>query len=243
VTPFDLYAVAGVLVFLVGLVRLVTSSHLLRLILALHVMGSGAFLVLVATAYRFRAPEPDPVPHAMVLTGIVVTMGVTAFAVALVRRIHARHRPRVAARPPGGCTRSGAQALLMTAEGATGQDGWRPRRRSRCSCRWRRRCIAFVVGGRAHGRGTRSEAQPRRSRRRGAWQVIYERRPWRYEVGGWGAPAGIDLYVDGISAMLLLTTAGSACSWPPSPGGTSRRPITTSGRRLLAALALRRSPR
>ncbi len=88
-STFDLYAVAGVLVFLIGLLRLVTSTHLLRLVLALHVMGSGVFLVLIATAYRDGAPDPDPVPHAMVLTGIVVTMAVTAFAVALVRRIHA----------------------------------------------------------------------------------------------------------------------------------------------------------
>jgi len=86
----DLYAMAGVIVFLVGLVRLLTDAHLLRLVLALHVMGSGTFLVLIATAFRFRAPAPDPVPHAMVLTGIVVTMGVTALAVALVRLFHAR---------------------------------------------------------------------------------------------------------------------------------------------------------
>jgi multicomponent Na+:H+ antiporter subunit C len=86
----DLYTAAGVVIFLVGLLRLLADAHLLRLVLALHVMGSGTFLVLVGTAYRFRDPDPDPVPHAMVLTGIVVTMGVTALAVALVRLFHAR---------------------------------------------------------------------------------------------------------------------------------------------------------
>ncbi|GAA5507981.1 complex I subunit 5 family protein [Novipirellula caenicola] len=29
----------------------------------------------------------------------------------------------------------------------------------------------------------------------------------RYEVGGWGAPLGIDLYVDGLSGLMLLMTA------------------------------------
>ena len=86
----DLYAMVGVIVFLLGLVRLLTDAHLLRLVLALHVMGSGTFLVLIATAFRFRDRAPDPVPHAMVLTGIVVTMGVTALAIALVRLFHAR---------------------------------------------------------------------------------------------------------------------------------------------------------
>jgi len=31
--------------------------------------------------------------------------------------------------------------------------------------------------------------------------------PFRYSVGGWGAPLGIDLYVDGLSAMMLILTA------------------------------------
>jgi len=43
---------------------------------------------LVAIAYR--GPEaPDPVPHAMVVTGIVVAFASTALAVALARHIHA----------------------------------------------------------------------------------------------------------------------------------------------------------
>lgn len=29
----------------------------------------------------------------------------------------------------------------------------------------------------------------------------------RYEVGGWGAPLGIDLYADGLSLLMLMTTA------------------------------------
>lgn len=29
----------------------------------------------------------------------------------------------------------------------------------------------------------------------------------RYKIGGWGAPLGIDLYVDGLSALMLLMTA------------------------------------
>jgi len=33
--------------------------------------------------------------------------------------------------------------------------------------------------------------------------------PRQYEVGGWGAPLGINLWADGLSAMMLAMTAGS----------------------------------
>ena len=48
-------------------------------------MGSGAFLVFVGLAQRDGAV--DPVPQAMVLTGIVVAVAATALALALARRL------------------------------------------------------------------------------------------------------------------------------------------------------------
>jgi multicomponent Na+:H+ antiporter subunit C len=50
-------------------------------------MGSGIFLVLVGLAQR--QDHADPVPQAMVLTGIVVAVAATALALALVRKLHA----------------------------------------------------------------------------------------------------------------------------------------------------------
>jgi len=38
------------------------------------------------------------------------------------------------------------------------------------------------------------------------WQVV-EQGAQRYAVGGWGAPLGIDLYVDGLSVLMLIVTA------------------------------------
>jgi multicomponent Na+:H+ antiporter subunit C len=89
IDPFLLYSVLGAALFCVGLHGLVTRPHLLRKLLALNVMGSAVFLFLVAVAYRNRDTAPDAVPHAMVLTGIVVAVSATAFALALLRRIHA----------------------------------------------------------------------------------------------------------------------------------------------------------
>lgn len=88
-TPFLLYGSAGVLLFVVGLHRLVTVRHLVRKVIAANVMAGGVFLLLIATAARDAVETPDPVPHAMVLTGIVVAVGITAFATALIRRLHA----------------------------------------------------------------------------------------------------------------------------------------------------------
>lgn len=93
------YGLAGAALFAIGLYGLVVRRHLLRKILALNVVGNGVFLVLVALAHRVAVP--DPVPHAMVLTGIVVAVSATAFGLALAVRIReATGRPELD-RTPG----------------------------------------------------------------------------------------------------------------------------------------------
>lgn len=82
-----IFALAGAALFAMGVAGVVLIAHLLRRVLAFNLMGSGAFLVLVGLAQR--AGAPDPVPQAMVLTGIVVAVAATALALALVRRLHA----------------------------------------------------------------------------------------------------------------------------------------------------------
>lgn len=84
-----LFRYTGVILFVVGMAGLLLVPHLLRRIMALNVMGSGVFLFLIATAYRGPHDAPDPVPHAMVLTGIVIAISLTGLAVALARRVHA----------------------------------------------------------------------------------------------------------------------------------------------------------
>lgn len=82
-----IFAGAGALLFAMGVAGVILLDHLLRRILAFNLMGSGAFLVLVGLAQR--AGVPDPVPQAMVLTGIVVAVAATALALALARRLFA----------------------------------------------------------------------------------------------------------------------------------------------------------
>ncbi|MFN4261541.1 MAG: sodium:proton antiporter [Gemmataceae bacterium] len=87
------YALVGVVLFAIGLYGLIIREQMLRKILALNIMGSSVFLLLVAVADRRPGRPPDPVPHAMVLTGIVVAVSATALALALARRLPARSEP------------------------------------------------------------------------------------------------------------------------------------------------------
>ncbi|SFF82023.1 NADH-quinone oxidoreductase subunit K [Neptunomonas qingdaonensis] len=82
-----LYALLGVGLFVLGLYALIIHAHLLRKILAINVMGTGVFLVLVALAAGNPDAPPDPVPHAMVITGIVVAVSATALALILMLKV------------------------------------------------------------------------------------------------------------------------------------------------------------
>jgi multicomponent Na+:H+ antiporter subunit C len=82
-----LYGLAGIGLAALGLRGSLAQVSLLRRLLALNLMGSGVFLMLGAVAYRGPGLPPDPVPQALVLTGIVVAVSATALALALRRRL------------------------------------------------------------------------------------------------------------------------------------------------------------
>ena len=79
-----LYAETGMILFSLGFYGLVICADLLKKGLALNLMSSGIFIFLVAIAYRGHGQTPDPVPHALVLTGIVVAISSTAFVLAVI---------------------------------------------------------------------------------------------------------------------------------------------------------------
>ncbi|MGB5606129.1 MAG: NADH-quinone oxidoreductase subunit K [Gammaproteobacteria bacterium] len=84
-----MYALTGCLLVALGLRTALLHGSLLHRVLALNVMGAGVFMLLIAVAYRGPGLPPDPLPHALVLTGIVVAVSATALALALARRLHA----------------------------------------------------------------------------------------------------------------------------------------------------------
>ncbi|TVQ88658.1 MAG: Na+/H+ antiporter subunit C [Chromatiaceae bacterium] len=85
--PQALYGAAGILLFVIGLWSLLVHASILRKLIAINIMGSGVFHVFIAVAYRGPALAPDPVPHALVLTGIVAAVSATALALALAARL------------------------------------------------------------------------------------------------------------------------------------------------------------
>jgi multicomponent Na+:H+ antiporter subunit C len=72
-----------------GLYGLLMDPHPLRKILAFNILGSGVFLLFGIIARKGAAAgfAADPVPQAMVITGIVVAFSATALAVALLLRL------------------------------------------------------------------------------------------------------------------------------------------------------------
>lgn len=87
VTLFGLCA--AVLVGL-GLYGAITHPQPLRKLIAFNLLGSGVFLMFGVIARRgaWQAVGGDPVPQALVITGIVVAFAATALAVALLLRLH-----------------------------------------------------------------------------------------------------------------------------------------------------------
>lgn len=83
-----LFAAAGIVG--IGVYGLLLADHLMRKLLALNLLGGGVFLLMVTLAAPGPVPggAPDPIPHALVITGLVIAVSATAFALALMERLH-----------------------------------------------------------------------------------------------------------------------------------------------------------
>jgi len=88
-TLFTLFGLCAALLVGLGLFGLMVNPHPLRKILAFNVLGTGVFLLFGAIAQRGAAAGMggDPVPQALLITGIVVAFSATALAVALLLRL------------------------------------------------------------------------------------------------------------------------------------------------------------
>ncbi|MFQ3596312.1 MAG: NADH-quinone oxidoreductase subunit K [Sphingomonadaceae bacterium] len=82
-------AVAGALLVAIGLAGLLAGPTLVRRLIGFNIAGSGLFLLFGGLSARMPG-GPDPVPQAMIITGIVVAVAATALGVALARRIGQR---------------------------------------------------------------------------------------------------------------------------------------------------------
>ncbi len=95
------YAITAVILFVTGFGNMLLHPNLIRKIVSFNIMDSAAFLLLASRgmiAGRTAAILTDggadtslyvnPIPAGLVLTGIVVSVSVSAFSLALVQRIY-----------------------------------------------------------------------------------------------------------------------------------------------------------
>jgi multicomponent Na+:H+ antiporter subunit C len=89
VSATTVFGLCGAVAIGFGLYGLITNPQPLRKILAFNVLGSGVFLVFGVVARRGAAAGfgGDPIPQALVITGVVVAFSATALAVALLLRL------------------------------------------------------------------------------------------------------------------------------------------------------------
>lgn len=85
------YGLLGAVLVGLGLYGVVLQAEPLRRILAFNLLGGGIFLLFGVMARRGAGAgfSGDPVPQAIVITGIVVAFAATALAVHLLLRLQA----------------------------------------------------------------------------------------------------------------------------------------------------------
>lgn len=95
------YETVAVIVFCIGFTALLMHKNLIKKIIGLNFMDTGIYLFLAAKGFVFGRKAPilengiqsaeqyiNPVPAGLVLTGIVVSVSVTAFLLALTIRLY-----------------------------------------------------------------------------------------------------------------------------------------------------------
>ena len=95
---------AAIVLFVIGLTMLLFHSNLIKKLIGMNIMDTGSFLFLASMGYidgrkapiladGFRNAEDyvNPVPAGLVLTGIVVSVSVTAVMLSLSVRLYRRY--------------------------------------------------------------------------------------------------------------------------------------------------------
>ena len=98
------YEFASVVLFSIGLTTLMLHKNLIKKMIGLNICDTGIFLFLTASGYiRGRIPpiivdgvtDPslyiNPIPTGLILTGIVVSVSVTAFSLAIIMNLYKRY--------------------------------------------------------------------------------------------------------------------------------------------------------
>ena len=98
------YEAVSVILFGIGFTTLLLNRNMIKKIMGLNIMDTAIYLFLAAKGYIFNrkvpivtgdVPEPEkyinPIPAGLVLTGIVVSVSVTAVMLSLTIRLYRRY--------------------------------------------------------------------------------------------------------------------------------------------------------
>lgn len=98
------YEAAAVVLFVIGFLSLLLQKNLIKKIIGFNIMDTAVFLFLAAKGYIEGGLSPiirdgntdaslyiNPIPSGLVLTGIVVSVSVTAFFLALTLRLYQQY--------------------------------------------------------------------------------------------------------------------------------------------------------
>ena len=96
-----------VVLILIGLYGVVVKKNVVKIVISLAIMEYGVNLMLILIGYRMKGVAPiidrnttmssfiahavDPLPQALVLTSIVISLGVLALMVAICVRLYERY--------------------------------------------------------------------------------------------------------------------------------------------------------
>ncbi len=94
------FYLVAIILFIIGMHTMLTHSNLVKKVIAMNIMDTSVFLLFVAVGYVHGGAPPlveipagtetyiNPLPSVLILTGIIVALSVTAFALSLVTKIY-----------------------------------------------------------------------------------------------------------------------------------------------------------
>ncbi len=95
------FEMTAIILFGIGFMNILLQDNLIKKFIGLNIMDTAIYLYLVSYGYISNRTAPiiregnwqyvNPVPSGLVLTGIVVSVSMTAFSLALVQRLYKRY--------------------------------------------------------------------------------------------------------------------------------------------------------
>ena len=102
--PVNYHEFVSVLLFGIGFATILLHRNLVKKVIGLNIMDTGVCLFLAAKGYIAGRAVPivvdgvqaveayiNPIPTGLILTGIVISVSMTAFALALIVNLHKKY--------------------------------------------------------------------------------------------------------------------------------------------------------